>query len=254
MNHIKQDHIQKKAHQRTLFVLFLMCLGSVAIDQITKQWAERYLMVWEQKENLKIYEGKRHHLLTLGDQEESIKSQKSFLSFNFNYVRNQGAAWGMFSNLDDNIRIPFFYFVTIFAIAIIIFYWRSTPLHHRLARFALALIFSGAIGNFIDRFRLDYVIDFIDVRWSFMLPFKINLNIDFFPSFLDFLNFKIYLEKWSYSFPNFNWADSTITVGVSLLIFDMLVFEPAREKQKQMLEKEKTSLENTKKTERMSMT
>ena len=81
-------------------------------------------------------------------------------------------------------------------------YMRSTPAHHRLARFALCLIFSGAVGNFIDRIRLGYVIDWIDVEWNIL--------------------------GWTYNFPSFNVADSCITVGVTLLLFDLLFLEARR--------------------------
>jgi signal peptidase II len=64
------------------------------------------------------------------------------------------------------------------------------------------LILSGAIGNFLDRVRFGYVIDWIDVRWN--------------------------LLGWRYDFPNFNFADSCITVGVSFLLVDMLILEGLR--------------------------
>jgi signal peptidase II len=120
----------------------------------------------------------------------------------FNYVRNLGAAWGALSNLPDNVRVPFFYVVTIVAVFIIGLYIKTTPVEHRLTIFALGLILSGAVGNFIDRLRVGYVIDWIDVRWNLM--------------------------GWRYDFPNFNVADSAITVGVLFLLFDMLVLESLR--------------------------
>ena len=136
----------------------------------------------------------------------------------------------MFSDWDDSIRIPFFYIVTLFAVLLILYYLRTTPPHHLLARFALTLILSGAIGNVYDRFALGYVIDFIDVRWAMPLPFHLNFSTSFFPDFLGFLNMKVNTSTWQYDFPNFNWADSMITIGVSLLLYDMLFLEPSRQK------------------------
>ena len=130
--------------------------------------------------------------------------------------------------MDDRVRVPFFYAITIIATLVILLYWRQTPVSHRLVRFALALIFSGAIGNFTDRFSLGYVIDFIDVRWLIPLPFAINLSWDFFPSFLGFLNQNINISAWQYNFPNFNWADSMVTIGVSLIIIDKETRPPRR--------------------------
>ena len=65
----------------------------------------------------------------------------------------------------------------------------------RLVQVALSLILGGAIGNMIDRARLGEVIDFIDVHW--------------------------YDHHW----PAFNVADSAITIGVGLLILDMVLKE-----------------------------
>ncbi|MCB9228756.1 MAG: signal peptidase II [Deltaproteobacteria bacterium] len=212
--------------------LVLMVLGSVGVDQVTKIVAERELMVWQNPDNLKDYQGKRYPLWSTGELTSPLdESPRFYLSFNFNYVRNQGAAWGFLSDMDDSIRIPFFYLVTCLAILMIFFYLRNTPSHHRLARFTLTLILSGAAGNFLDRVIRGYVIDFLDVRWIIPLPFPLRFRLDFFPDFLDFLNMNVNMSAWRYNFPNFNWADSTITVGVFLLLIDMIILESARKKQ-----------------------
>ncbi|MFZ2950636.1 MAG: signal peptidase II, partial [Desulfuromonadaceae bacterium] len=65
----------------------------------------------------------------------------------------------------------------------------------KLAHTSLAMIFSGAVGNLIDRVRLGEVIDFLDVHW--------------------------YRHHW----PAFNVADSLICVGVFLLAIDMILEE-----------------------------
>jgi signal peptidase II len=67
-------------------------------------------------------------------------------------------------------------------------------------RLALALILGGALGNLIDRVRLGYVVDFIDVHW-----------------------------KQAYHYPAFNVADSGITVGAVLLVI-LLIREESRHK------------------------
>jgi signal peptidase II len=189
-----------RAKTLSLAFLVMMIFACIGLDQVSKIHAQNSLMVWQDPDNLSGYQGRRFPLITLGSQD--LQADEFFLSFNTNYVRNLGAAWGALSGLDDKVRIPFFYGVTVLAVVIILFYMRATPLHHRLARFALALIMAGAVGNFIDRIRLGYVIDFIDVRWN--------------------------IFGWRYDFPNFNVADSAITVGVSFLIFDMLILENIR--------------------------
>ncbi len=222
---------EHKAKTRSLIALLIMLVGSVGIDQITKVTAEENLMVWEDSKNLKIYQGREQPVWSIGVPPKSRDERETmYLAFNFNYVRNQGAAWGFLSDLKDSIRIPFFYIVTLLATLIIGLYLKNTPYHHRTARYALVLVLSGACGNFADRLRLGYVIDFLDFRWNIPLPFPITFNIDFFPKALSWFNFSVDLVSWRYNFPNFNWADSMITIGVILLFFDMLYLEARRKK------------------------
>ncbi len=183
-----------------IFLLF-MILGSVGLDQASKFHSEETLMAWSHESDPNLYKGSRFPITSVGSVTPGEETPV-YLYLGFNYVRNLGAAWGALSNLPDNIRVPFFYVVTTVAVFIIGLYIRTTPVEHRLAIFSLALILSGAIGNFIDRLRLGYVIDWIDVRWN--------------------------LVGWRYDFPNFNVADSAITVGVAFLMFDMLVLETIR--------------------------
>lgn len=205
-NPVELDETQKKARILALIMLAIVCLGSIGFDQITKIESEENLMIWQHDSDLKQYRGELYPLWSNGpDTVRPGKDQSFFLAFNFSYVRNQGAAWGVMSDMDDSVRVPFFYFVTLCAVIILLGYLRITPLSHRLARFSLALILSGALGNFIDRVRLGYVIDWLDVRWL--------------------------IFGWRYNFPNFNFADAAISVGISLLIVDMLFLESKRKKQ-----------------------
>jgi signal peptidase II len=116
--------------------------------------------------------------------------------FHFTYVRNKGAAFGIFA--DSAVRIPFFVTVSLVAAIGILWYMRRLRDDQRLLNFSLALIFAGAVGNLIDRVRLGEVIDFIDVHW------------------------------YRYHWPAFNVADSAITVGVCLLLVDLWREERAK--------------------------
>jgi signal peptidase II len=87
------------------------------------------------------------------------------------------------------------------AMVIIVFMLRSVPNDDRWQVFALSMIFGGAIGNYIDRLRYGYVIDFLDFHWK---------------------------EVWSY--PAFNIADSAIVGGVGLLLVLMTVRDRAAKK------------------------
>ena len=109
--------------------------------------------------------------------------------FHLTYVRNKGAAFGILA--DSAIRIPFFIAVSIVAMLGILWYIKRLRDDQKLALFSLSLVFSGALGNLIDRIRLGEVIDFLDVFWQ--------------------------RHHW----PAFNVADSAITVGVALLFIEM---------------------------------
>lgn len=113
--------------------------------------------------------------------------------FQIYYVRNRGAAFSFLSNA--SWRLPFFIGVSLIAAVVILVAFRKLRDDQSLAQLSLAMIFSGAIGNLIDRVRLGEVIDFIDVHW--------------------------YRHHW----PAFNVADSLICVGVFLLAVDMLLEE-----------------------------
>ena len=110
--------------------------------------------------------------------------------FNLTYVRNTGAAFGLLSKAPESFRIPFFIIIPLVALTIIVLIFKKTQETQLLMITALSLILGGAIGNFIDRLRFNYVIDFLDFHW---------------------------FQK--YHWPAFNVADSSIVIGVMLLIF-----------------------------------
>jgi len=182
--------------------LILVVLACVGLDQVSKYHSTVSLKTWSHDSDIDLYKGQRLRLAAIGDE----FSEDSYLAINFNYVRNPGAAWGMLANLRDKYRIPFFISVTFVALIVLGLYFKATPPQHRVARYGIALILSGAIGNFIDRVRLGYVVDFIDIHWR--------------------------LGGWQYYFPNFNIADAAITIGVGCLIFDMILFDVKKLKSK----------------------
>lgn len=112
--------------------------------------------------------------------------------WNWRYVENPGAAWGLLSGASETVRVPFFIVVSLAAIAFIITFFRKLPDSQVLLVVSLSLVFGGAIGNFIDRLHLNYVIDFID--WY------------------------VGTSHW----PTFNFADAAITTGVALLVIQWI--------------------------------
>ena len=113
--------------------------------------------------------------------------------FDVTHLRNPGAAFGIFGNLPENLRLIIFAVVLITAVFVIFYFIKKTGPSDSLLRISLGLILGGAIGNSIDRFTLRYVTDFIGFHW--------------------FGNPNLY---W----PPFNIADSAITIGVILILFD----------------------------------
>jgi len=113
--------------------------------------------------------------------------------WHFRFARNRGAAFGLMNDMDPRYRRTFFIGVSLLAVVLILMIFRKVGPGQLLTAISLSLILSGALGNFIDRVRLHYVIDFIDWHW-----------------------------KDVYHWPTFNIADSAITVGVVLLFLEML--------------------------------
>ena len=112
--------------------------------------------------------------------------------FRITHVRNTGAAFGMFPGGGS-----LFLIIAVIVSVVILYYYRQIPQQAWLARVALGLQLGGALGNVIDRVRLGYVVDFLNV------------------------------EYW----PVFNVADSCIVVGVALLTLQLLLDERREHRQ-----------------------
>jgi signal peptidase II len=154
---------------------------SIFIDQATKIWAVAYLEP--------TYEnpfGRIVHVVG------------NLLQFRLAY--NTGAA---FSSRPQDI-LPFlhptvfFLLISVVATFILVWFYRSVKQSDFLVRFGIAMIVSGALGNFADRMRIGKVVDFIDCD---------------FPDFI--------MERW----PTFNFADCCVTVGVALVLLSPLVYK-----------------------------
>jgi signal peptidase II len=146
---------------------FLVIIAVVLLDQATKLLVDRLMSLHESRV---VIDGLVH----------------------LTYVRNRGAAFGLFSDADLPFQSMLFSAVSLLALGAIAAYFFKLPDRSRLARVALALVMGGALGNLIDRARLGSVIDFVDVFWG------------------------------PHHWPAFNVADSAISVGVVLLVLDML--------------------------------
>ncbi|RKD34338.1 signal peptidase II [Thermohalobacter berrensis] len=142
---------------------FLSVLSIILIDQISKYYA------------VKLLKGSRPYVII-----------EKFLQFN--YVENYGAAFGILQN-----KKLFFIITTSLILIGIIAYMIMNKNLTKLMKASLIMIIGGAIGNFIDRVRLGYVVDFIDVKFGTL-----------------------------YDYPVFNLADSFIVVATIIIVYLVL--------------------------------
>jgi len=116
--------------------------------------------------------------------------------FYLTHVRNTGAAFGLFANQPEPLRLGFFISVTLLAIVLMISFYRSLAPGDRLSACALGMILGGTLGNLTDRVFRGEVVDFLHFRlWA------------------------------GYSWPDFNLADAFIVTGVGLLVLELLASE-----------------------------
>ena len=108
--------------------------------------------------------------------------------FNLTFVVNYGFAFGFLNSPSLNQIIV----STVILSIIIYFLYLLIKTQDRVFKICLVLILSGALGNFIDRIFRGYVVDFIDIY------------------------------VFNYHWPAFNIADSCISLGFVILIFNIL--------------------------------
>ena len=144
----------------------LVALGIILLDQVSKEWVR--------------------HVLVLHD---SIPVVPGF--FNLTYIRNTGAAWGLFSGQNYALSL-----LALVMLLVLVMFRRKILPPGRIHRVALGFLCGGIVGNLFDRLRLDYVTDFLDFFWR------------------------------SHHFPSFNVADSAICIGVGIYILSTLFTRP----------------------------
>lgn len=141
--------------------------GVFLIDQSSKAWAVRRLR--------------------LGD---DINLIPGFL--NFAYAQNTGVAFSMLDDHGATGRWGLSIVAMVAGVLVVYFFWRTPRTDDRILG-ALALLLAGIVGNVVDRIRLGFVVDFIDVQFG----------------------------SWHY--PTFNVADMAIVCGAGILILDMFL-------------------------------
>lgn len=120
--------------------------------------------------------------------------------FNLTLVHNNGMAFGILSGAPSHLRSIVLTGLSAAALLLIVYYCASIPCSRRWLQYGLSLIMGGALGNIIDRLRLQYVVDFLDFHWQ------------------------------GHNWPAFNIADSCISIGMGLLVLDLLLGFKKRER------------------------
>ncbi|MEM1156726.1 MAG: signal peptidase II [Verrucomicrobiota bacterium] len=152
------DSANSRKHYPT-WTFYVLLVGIYIFDQATKAWILRDF--W------------------LG---KSVEVIPGFL--NWTYVRNDGIAFGMFQGNNTLMAI-----LVLFVCGIAIWWATQLKWEFKIVNVFAGLIAAGAVGNLTDRFRLGYVVDFVDADLGFM--------------------------RW----PAFNVADSAICVAVVLMLY-----------------------------------
>lgn len=157
--------MRRGSEMKIRYLLLIAITGAaVCLDQLIKSYVHARFHVGE---SIRIIEG----------------------WFNITYVRNPGAAFGFLAGSDHGFREPFFLVLPPLAMILILFLMRGVKDSDRTQTVALSLVFGGALGNYIDRLRFGYVVDFLDFHVQ---------------------------EKFVW--PAFNVADSCIVVGIGILL------------------------------------
>jgi signal peptidase II len=146
------------AERRQWIGLAVVALAAVAADQITKHVVAASIAL-------------DHAVELLGP-------------FSIRHVQNSGIAFGLFSSATVVVIV-----LTTVALAWMLIFFARSGARHPALPVALGLLVGGSVSNLVDRVRLGYVTDFLDLRW------------------------------W----PAFNLADASIVVGVAVLLGSLLL-------------------------------
>ncbi|MGM0124244.1 signal peptidase II [Enterococcus sp. AZ194] len=146
-----------------IFIYLLLSAAVIGIDQWVKLWTVS---------NFK-----------LGESQSVIENILSLT-----YIRNTGAAWSLLEG-----KMWFFTVVTTIAVIAVLYFLVKNLHGNKWFTIGLSLVLAGALGNFIDRIRLGYVVDMFQT---------------------DFINF-----------PIFNVADMSLVIGVVCIFIYIILDE-----------------------------
>lgn len=153
---------------RNFYLWLLLSAGICTLDQLTKLAILRWVPLYD-KIPLNSFINITHH-------------------------RNEGAAFSFLADAGGWQRWFFSALAAVVSVVIVVWIYRLRHEKQWVLTAGLALVLGGAVGNLIDRVRLGFVVDFIQVL----------------------------IAGWP--FPSFNVADAAISVGAAFLIIDALFF------------------------------
>lgn len=126
------EHTKSTTSLKKMLLAVLLCTAAIALDQFTKHAAVMYL---KGQPDIPIIPG----------------------VFELEYLENQGAAFGIFQNRQ------WFFVITAFILTLAVLYtYRKMPAGRKFIplKICAVLLCAGAVGNMIDRIRLNFVVDF----------------------------------------------------------------------------------------------
>jgi signal peptidase II len=172
---------------RVLYATFFVVIA----DQVSKFWIKGFHIPFLNIKHEGMYIGQK--IPVIGD------------FFRITFIENPGLAFGI--DIDSTIKLWISLFSLVASLGLIIYLYvvRNESLGIRLA---LALILGGAIGNFIDRAFYGIIYDYAPLFYGKVVDF-----LDF-----DFFNLTFFGKNYD-RFAIFNVADSSVTIGIVLLLF-----------------------------------
>ncbi len=117
--------------------------------------------------------------------------------FDLTHLQNDGAAFSLFAGRKSKLQAALFYLVSAVAFGVILYNLTTVPISRYLFHVGLYLVVGGAAGNLLDRIRFGAVVDFLDVHYR------------------------------GFVWPTFNVADSSICVGVAIMIVECFLAQKA---------------------------
>lgn len=174
----------------------VLCLAAIAaltaMDLGSKDWAlERLSQPWAHGSDPACEPDAYGRIAPQRDQRPPLILVEGYLELR--YAENCGAAFGFMRDMPNLVRKGVFYFAATGAVVLLLWMF-IVGRGGRLFAISVPLIVAGAIGNFVDRVNLGYVVDFV------------RFHLD---------------DRWAY--PTFNVADAWITIGVVLILIEGFV-------------------------------